>query len=143
MTATVTLESPIRIVLERVTKADRKMALNLNSFRNNHHAVNNSVKRAYHELMLPVVEGAFHGVSVGTPIRIDYSLFVGTRKKLDISNVLCIVDKNFQDVLVEAGIIEDDNYDYVTDVRFKFGGYDKGNEHVLITVYYHEFGETL
>lgn len=133
-----TLVSPIRVTLPRKTVKDAVVSLNLNIYRNAHHSVNNTIKQSYRNLMLPQVIELFGDLTVNKPVRIDYTLTVGTRRKLDISNVLCIVDKCFQDVLTEAGVLPDDNYEFVTEVRYKYGGYQKGCEQALIEVYIQE-----
>lgn len=133
-----TLVSPIRVTLPRKTVKDVVVSLNLNIYRNAHHSVNNAIKQEYRNLMLPKVIELFEDFKVTKPIRIDYTLTVGTKRKLDISNVLCVVDKCFQDVLTEAGVLPDDNYEFVTEVRFKFGGYSKGLEQALIEIHTQE-----
>lgn len=137
----VTLESPIRVTLPRVKVKDKVMPLNLNNYRNNHHAINNDIKQRYNGLMEQLVIETFSDVKIVGPIRVDYELFVGTRRLLDISNVLSIVDKCFMDVLVKVGVIEDDNFDHVVEVRYLFGGYEKGEERVGISIHFNNQGE--
>lgn len=61
------------------------------------------------------------------PVKISYVLYPPTRRELDISNVLCIVDKYLCDALVEAGLLEDDNFNHLPQVEFRFGAVDKDN----------------
>ena len=60
-------------------------------------------------------------------------MFIKTKRKLDISNICSIVDKFFSDTLQHAGIIEDDNWKFINDVSFGFGGFST-EEHVLVTI---------
>ena len=61
------------------------------------------------------------------PVKIRYVLYPPTKRELDISNVLCIVDKYFCDVLVEMGLLEDDNFKFLPEVSYVFGAVDKEN----------------
>lgn len=61
------------------------------------------------------------------PVKISYVLYPPTHRELDISNVLCIVDKYLCDALVEAGLLEDDNFNHLPQVEFRFGAVDKEN----------------
>lgn len=65
-------------------------------------------------------------------ISVTYTLFVGSKRRLDIANVCAIVDKFFMDALVEMGKLPDDNYEHLTKITFLFGGYDKSNPRVEI-----------
>ena len=49
-------------------------------------------------------------------------------------NVCCVVDKFSCDVLVDEGLIKDDNCEVVTKVVYKFGGFDKEQERVEVLV---------
>lgn len=138
----VNLESPVRLtlkppVLPRNSKRKPKVKtinLNLNEFRNNNHFKNNSDKIKYHQAMEARIKDAFKGIEVKPPIAIKYELMVGTHRLLDIANILTIVDKFFCDSLVKCGVIEDDNYKFVDDLRFKFKGYEKNQERILIEI---------
>lgn len=67
-------------------------------------------------------------------VSITYTVFFGSKRKTDISNVCSIVDKYFCDALVELGKLPDDNYDYIKEITYKFGGIDKNNPRVEITL---------
>lgn len=67
-------------------------------------------------------------------IRITYTLFMRTRCKSDVMNWISVVDKFFQDVLVKAGKLPDDNYEYVPEIICKFGGVDKLNPRIDIKI---------
>lgn len=121
-----TLHSPVHINVSK----NKKIALNLNVYRNLHYQSSNKAKVNYKEAMreqiaaLPVLKN----------IGIRYRLFVGSKRLCDVTNVCCIVDKFFMDALVEAGKLPDDNYEHCSFIIYEFGGYDKGNPRIEITI---------
>ena len=110
-------------MLTRKTKKDRKVSLNLNIYRNLNFIVNNQSKIAFKHYVYPQVMG----LEIKPPVEIIYTLFPKTKRNLDISNILCIVDKFFCDCLVDIGCLEDDNYNYLPRVVYQFGEVDKNN----------------
>lgn len=110
--------SPVSVVIPRKTKKDRVFQLNLNVYRNTHYIVLNDVKQRYKDLMLPIVQQAPKFEKLES---IEYVLYI-TKNRKDISNVCCIVDKFFSDVLTLGGVIPDDNYLYLPKVIYTFGG---------------------
>lgn len=124
---------PIRLRLSKSPRAKR-YALNLNNYRNWHYQVSNKIKVKYKELVkselteLNVKQGQLDNK------QIIYTLYWATKRKVDISNVLCIVDKFFCDAVVELGYLTDDNYNYLKDIRFEWGGYSKDCERVEIEI---------
>ncbi|AMD43543.1 hypothetical protein HWA94_gp13 [Pseudomonas phage ZC08] len=101
----------------------KKLPLNLNHYRNAHFHVVNNMKIQFKEAILPQLTFP----KFTEPVKISYVLYLPSQKETDISNVLCIVDKYFCDALVEAGLIEDDNFKYLPQVNFRFGGIDREN----------------
>lgn len=67
-------------------------------------------------------------------VSITYTIFFGSLRKTDISNVCCVIDKYFCDALVELGKLPDDNYIYIKEVIYRYGGVDKDNPRVEITL---------
>ena len=116
-----TLISPLRT---------KEMMLNLNQYRNAHFFKLNNSKASYKAIMKKQIEQlpAFNKVSI------TYTVFFGSKRKTDISNVCSIVDKYFCDALVELGKLPDDNYDYIQEVIYRYGGIDKDNPRVEITL---------
>ena len=49
------------------------------------------------------------------------TFFAGDNRKFDLSNKA----ESVMDLLVDAGLLEDDNYSVVSDLHLKFGGVDK------------------
>lgn len=112
-----------------VTKT-KKFYLNLNVYRNAHHHTLNRAKVLFHEIVAPLIA---HLPRIGS-VRLTFTLFTGSRQEVDTSNICCIVDKFFSDVLVSCGKLEDDNYNVVLSVDYRYGGYDKGQPRVEVCV---------
>ena len=117
-----TINLPLKIILPRVTKKDRTIMLNLNIYRNLHYIVNNQVKKAFKEQ----IQHKLTGLSFNR-VQLHYVLYRGSARMCDVSNICCMIDKYFCDAMVESGVIEDDNYNHVPYVTYKFGGIDKEN----------------
>lgn len=128
--------SPLNIVLPRKTKKDVSKGLNLNTYRNINFIMNNQMKVIYKQDF----SESLSGLVITPPIKVTYTYFSNSNRKSDISNMCCIVDKFFLDALTEFGCIPDDNYEYVKEVHYLFGGVDKGKGRVEILI--EEIGET-
>lgn len=122
---------PLRISWQVNKKGKLKeFLLNLNVYRNAHFRVLHSAKIAYHEHVkdlvkdLPIMQG----------VTITYTLYMGSARKADLSNICCIIDKFFCDSLVTEGKIPDDNIDYIKDIKFKFAGIDRDNPRVVASI---------
>ena len=122
--------SPLYITLPRKTKSDRKISLNLNYFRNLHYQTNNQSKKVYFELMRPQLRGIFFF----NPIEIEFVLYKSSKRKIDRSNIICIVEKFFCDILVTLRTIEDDSDEFIKSTTYRTGGVDKDNPRVEIFV---------
>ena len=97
---------PTSVTLERKTKADRKIQLNMNTYRNLHHQTSSQMKREFHPLEIP-------RMSKCQKVRITYHVQKRTKRIFDIMNVVSIVDKCFLDWLVNTGYLPDDNLHHV------------------------------
>lgn len=104
--------------------------INLNWYRNWHYIISNNIKHEFWKVILDQIEWK----TLETPIRIVYTLFVGDNRTKDVNNILSIVDKFFQDVLVVNGVIPDDNYHHVQETVFTYWGMDKWNERIEIVL---------
>lgn len=121
--------SPLYITLPRKKSAGKRIALNLNCYRNLHHHINNQVKSMYKEAMREQIQEL---VKVVWPVKISYRYFL--RQKSDIGNVHSVVEKFFCDALVELGRIPDDNVQYIVGGTYLFAGYDRGNPRCEIEI---------
>lgn len=122
------IDLPVAIRLGK--KKPKSHPLNLNWYRNaNFHTLNN-VKISFADQVKPMVR---HLPRIAT-LSLQYTLYPRTHQLCDTANVCCIVDKFFCDTLVDAGVLEDDNYTILGDVRFKFGAVDPKNPRVTVEI---------
>lgn len=105
-------------------------ALNLNVYRNAHYMTLNKAKVIFKELITPFL--------VQIPklkcCSLEYVLYPKTNRLCDVSNVCSIVDKFFSDAFVEAGHLEDDNYTFIKDIKYRFGAVDPENPRVDVII---------
>lgn len=106
--------------------------LNLNQYRNAHFRVLNPAKVNFEILARGLIRR--QKIPKLNQVSLEYVFFPGSRQRRDTNNVCSIVDKFFSDALVSAGIIEDDNYNFIVDSRFRFGQIDKLNPRVTVTI---------
>lgn len=99
------IDCPVFINLPRKTMPPRKVAINLNVYRNLHHQINNQVKDTFSEGMRRVLSD----VKLKDELYITYKYYKGSNRRSDKNNVISIVDKFFCDSLVKYDIIPDDN----------------------------------
>lgn len=121
--------SPIYVSLPRKTKKDVKKALNLNVYRNLHFIVNNQMKQIYKETMAEQLKTLRFG-----QIELTFVLYKASNRKIDRSNILCIVEKFFCDCLTELGCIPDDNDNYIVSTRYLTGGVSPKNPRCEIII---------
>ena len=126
--ASYTIVSPIHVIIQN--KNQDKYALNFNRVRNLHGFVYNKLKERYSEIMLPKVSE----LPSFNKVHISYTLYTGSSHKSDLMNWVSVVDKFFQDVLVKAGKLPDDNFEYVPTINATFKGIDKANPRLEITI---------
>lgn len=121
---------PLKVVLPRVTKKDKNVYLNLNTYRNLHYLVNNKVKQIFKDDLKDILTG----VVLPKVIRVEYIYYANSNRKSDVSNMCVVVDKFFCDALTYYGCIEEDNYDYVKQVIYTYGGTDKNNGRIEVKI---------
>lgn len=121
--------SPLYVTLGR-----KKYLLNLNTYRNLHYRVNNLCKQEYKKIMASQMKNVKKINKKYYPIQIHYTVYPASNRRVDIGNICCVVEKYFEDALTFYGIIEDDNYDYISDVHFHIGHVDKDNPRCLIDI---------
>lgn len=121
-----TVSVPISVPVSK----KKKFYLNLNQYRNAHHHTLARAKVNFHELVAPTL-GFLPKFKT---IHLGYTLFTGTEQLCDTSNICSIVDKFFSDVLVSCKKIEDDNRKIVLSVGFNWGGVDKYDPRVEVSI---------
>lgn len=104
----------------------KSFALNLNTYRNAHYQVLNKAKKNFTEIVLPKI----YEIPPLDKAKITYTLFPGSKRLCDVSNICSIVDKFFCDALVEANCLVDDNYTKLVNIEYKIGSIDPSNPRV-------------
>ena len=120
----------VSVPLEIVFSPKRKFRLNLNIYRNTHYQTLNNAKVKFKE----VVKQSIEPLPVMNKVRLTLTLFLQSNRSADLSNICCIVDKFFCDALVEYGKLPDDKVGIINDIHYTFGGVDKTNPRVEITI---------
>lgn len=116
-----TFNVPTFVTLPRKTKADKKIILNLNTYRNMNHIVNNQCKKAFFEsFKFEMIKHKQKFTS--SKLKFTYTITSANNRKFDIANMLSIIDKFTCDSLVKWGFLPDDNWDYLEEVVYRFGG---------------------
>lgn len=113
-----------------IGKKQDKFYVNLNQYRNAHYHILNSAKITFKELIADQVR-RLPKLNV---IKLCYIVFAPSKRLIDTNNICSIADKFFCDALVEAGKLEDDNYNFLIETRFTFGGVDKENPRVEVHI---------
>lgn len=144
---------PTSITFPRKTKTDKKYMLNLNVYRNLNYIVNNQMKAAFADEIarlnsIPkpgqlLMSGTwvivndlhpFREYGIKPPYRFTYTLFQESKRKTDVANVCCVVDKFCCDSLVSLGVLPDDNHNIIKEVVYRYGGVDKDKPRVELQV---------
>jgi Holliday junction resolvase RusA-like endonuclease len=113
---------PIR--LEVGLRKKKMYYLNLNGYRNWQFQLNNQLKKTFKLEVGDTVRGL---TPVTGTCKVTYYIYYPTKRVFDIDNIGSVITKFTHDALVELGILEDDNYNYIHEIVFKFGGVDKEN----------------
>lgn len=111
------------------SKKIRKRYLNLNQYRNWHYQTSNKLKILFKEQVKGNLDFSFIG-----KIEISYAYYAPDKRKRDLMNVIAVVDKFFQDALVEEGCIVTDDTDTVIKITSIYAGVDKDNPRVEATI---------
>lgn len=131
MTISTHREFEIKLPMRFRTSSKKVTALNLNVYRNLHYRSLTALKHKFQDHGKKLLREA--NIPPLGRIRLRYRVFAKTKREFDIANICSIVDKFFSDTLQHAGIIEDDNWKFLDDVSFGFGGLAT-EEHVLVTI---------
>jgi hypothetical protein len=121
---------PLFVMMPRKTMPDKKFIINLNNYRNWQHHLNNQIKIAYKDIATPKLEG----IKFFLPIKLTFTLWKGTLRKIDRANVLSIHEKYFCDAMQECGCIPDDSDEIVYSTKYITGGIDRDAPRVDILI---------
>jgi len=122
--------SPLYIDLPRKTKKDKRVYLNLNTYRNLNFIVNNQVKKTY----LESLRGQLEGLEIQTPVEIEYKVYKASKRLLDKMNVVSIVSKYLLDAITELNCWQDDNDKFVKKETILPTELDRDNPRVEVLI---------
>ena len=122
--------SPLFVTLPRKTIKDKRIALNMNTYRNLHHRISNDAKKAYSEAL----REQLRNLSIQTPVEITYKVYKASKRRLDKMNVISVVSKFLLDSITDYGCWEDDNDDYVKTETILPTELDRENPRVEIII---------
>jgi len=114
---------PLPVFTKGRGKKKRELLVSLNNFFPMHYIAKNNTKQAYHK----VVEDWASELPEFKTIQVSYTLYFNNKRKKDLDNYTFPMHKFLMDALVENGVIDDDNYEYVTAITTKFGGLREKN----------------
>lgn len=113
------INAPIYVYLPRKTKADKKVALNLNTTRNLHYQVHNQVKQQYKTVIKEILDNTEQShVKFTRPVRVVFQLYKASNRRSDKHNVIAVVEKMLMDALTDLGVLVDDNDDWIKEELF-------------------------
>lgn len=121
----------VPIKLEVGVNKKKNYYLNLNGYRNWQFQLNNQLKKTF---KIEVAETIRALKPVEGKVRVSYLIFYPTKRAFDIDNIGSVITKFTHDALVEFGVLEDDNYHFVHEIVFTFGGIDKENPRCDVTI---------
>ena len=102
-------------------------AIAVNWYRNAHYQTSNNAKIKFKKLIQDQLD---QFDKIETPIKIKYTYYAQRNNSPDLDNFVGTVKKFFQDALVESGLIEDDNVNFIVANSESYGGIDKENPRV-------------
>ena len=120
----------IPICLEAGIRKKKNFFLNLNSYNRWHFQEKNQLKKLFKISIIKNVREL-------KPIEkceITFKIFYPTKRLFDLDNVGSVLSKFTHDVLTEAEIIPDDNYQVVSKLIFEFGGIDADNPRAEVCI---------
>ena len=117
---------PLRIQLSK----NNWFSINLNSYRNAHYQLLNKTKILFKES----IENQLEPLPYFNSCKLFYVLYPKTKHLQDIANICSIADKFFCDAMTEMGKWDDDNYEIVKEVNYRFGSIDKDNPRVEVFI---------
>tara|TARA_R110002153_G_scaffold133586_2_gene282599 strand:- start:91 stop:498 length:408 start_codon:yes stop_codon:yes gene_type:complete len=127
---TIILTCPLYVDLPRKTKKDKRVYINMNSYRNLHFLVNNQVKKMY----LEAVRSQLEGITIQTPVEITYKVYKKTSRRLDKLNVISVTGKYLLDAITDLGCWEDDSDEFVKKETILPTELDRANGRVEVTI---------
>ncbi len=120
----------IDLPLEVYYSKNKKFILNLNNYRNAHYRVLSNSKKIYSENLVSRISHPTYQ----EPVRLTYTYYAKSNRRLDVSNPCSIIDKFTCDALVKAEVLVDDSFEQIKEVIYKFGGVEKDNPRCVLVI---------
>lgn len=121
---------PLSVVYNTSKRGKRSvMRLNLNIYRNTHYTILSKAKKAYKRELLRINPHIVNS-KVCKPVDLVFRLYKPSKRKIDRANVCCVVEKFACDVIVECGVMPDDNDEFIKSTTYITGGVDRQNPRV-------------
>tara|TARA_R110002049_G_scaffold250087_1_gene424412 strand:- start:348 stop:746 length:399 start_codon:yes stop_codon:yes gene_type:complete len=129
MTTEETTVTTLSLPLFIANRSNKRRWLTMNNYRNWHYQVSNDIKRKFKSNISHKLDFRFDG-----KIRIEYFYFAPDNRTRDLMNVISVVDKFFQDVMVENDCIISDDLSTVVEVNSCYMGVDKQNPRLDVMI---------
>jgi len=110
-------------------RSNKRKWLTLNNYRNWHYQVSNDIKRRFKADISRMLNFRIDG-----KVKIEYFYFAPDKRTRDLMNVISVIDKFFQDAMVELGCIESDDLSTVVEVNSCYMGIDKANPRLDVII---------
>lgn len=121
---------PLFVTLPRVTVKDKRISLNMNTYRNLDFHTNNNAKKNFKESIREQLEN----IIIKTPVKISWQIYKPTKRRLDKGNVYSMAAKYLYDAISDYGCWVDDNDDYIKQELIKPTIYDKNNGRIVVKI---------
>lgn len=134
------MESKMPSIQVKISPYTNNKFIGLNWYRNANPFEQASVKRLFTNKFVDLLS-PYAGQTLDK-YNIKY-VYYYKNKATDLSNACSIMDKFFQDSLITAGIITNDNVEKGMKIEYEVGGLDKENPRIEITLGgYSEYNKT-
>lgn len=118
-----------------VATSRSKWWLNLNVLGRTHGKSIRANKKKYGKVVAALLETQNPGkLPTGTAFVFEYTYWNWRNARVDVENPCSVISKFVNDSLVEAGIIEDDDYTRVPVIVHRYGGVDRERPRVDLRV---------
>lgn len=131
----------VRVQRSGKRKTNKRYWLTMNNYRNWHYQISNKIKVEFKSIVEPQVSILPDLSMMWGQIHLHYIYFPPNRAARDLMNVVSVVDKFFQDALVECGKLEDDDLSIVPSVSCNADSIDTDNPRMEVLISAHNPGK--
>lgn len=121
------------VMLPRKTTKDKKISINLNTYRNLCFAENNQAKKIAKENVKQYLKDTGQdSIRFTKPVKVSFQFTKPSKRIMDKSNVFAVASKYLYDALVELKILPDDNDEWIKKELLKETKYEKGVSEIVL-----------